>query len=1377
MTKTVKGLAIGLLLVCLATPLLAATAQIRLGGPETRLELLAREGDALHYRLTLAGLVAERVETPAGAFTRLDLPGYYRSQTIGAPALPMLNRLIELPYGAEASIEILSVQEREVDLAALGFSDPLLPAQPSLSKSADPASQPFRYDPAAYRAEPVARDLVSVVDCGQLRAAHVGRLEVSPVSYYPEAKRLRVAESVEFRVDFTGGDPAAEARLKALTASPFFTPVYERLEGTRGLHDSYPDHVRDLVTLAIVTPPEFEPYLDEFVAWKTRRGFKTIVGVTGTPEVGTTTATIKAWITNLYNNATPELPAPSFVIFVGDIAQMPTWTEGGDVTDRPYCAIVGGDLMPDIYYGRLSATNPSMLQNILDKTLEYDQYAMPDPSYLEEVVMIAGADGTYGPIWANGQINYGTTYYFNPAHNIFSHTYLYPASGSSDALIVQDVSNGVSYVNYTAHGSETSWSDPTFTQSNVNGLQNYSEYCLAVGNCCLTSSYEVAECFAETWLRVAGKGAIGYIGGSNSTYWDEDYWWGVGNGSIVLNPTYETHGMGAYDGLFHDHGEAMTQWYVTNDALIFCGNLAVTEAGSSLTSYYWTIYNLMGDPSLSTWIGVPQTNPVSHLSTLFTTSTSFTVNAAPGSYCGFSQDGVLLGAGTVGSTGTLELPIWETMTPGPAELIVMAQNMEPHVAAINVIIPATIVFNPEAIDAQVPTTVTVTVLEADGVTPKPGIEVWAEGVGYTTSHATTASNGSCQLLINYAYGPSVDICGQDPADSWLLFREPLTVEALPQMGIGLRVTTAIGLTGSFALNLPGTLEAYKQFGGSLPAHELWAYVNDEPGQMTTASSLTLTPTALGSVRGVFAQPGYDIVEASFPIIEAYGTLTGHVDAAGSAAAGAVVEGWDAGGELAFSAVCNASGNFDVGEDILVATYTLTVDYFGYLPYSESYFLNYGANVHDIDLVAAPSGVLTGTIREAGTNQPLAATISIYRTDTGALYNEVTSAAGTGLYTSGPLPYFDWTVTVRCPGHIAQTRTETVDAPVVTANFTLEETVGNILLINDGAKSEWHAAKLDAAGNLIEPGYAAEDKSIATLQGDLEDLGYTVVVETLTSNPSTWGNYDLLITASGRNTDTLNNAGFRTALQSFVQGGGKLLVEGGEVGYDWDTSNSAWAQAVLRVANWLHDSSGSVTVFAPAHPVMSTPNAIVGPITVAYSGYGDQDALTPTATAQRVGAWSSYPSDASIIVQDLDSTPEDGDYVMFAWCYESMDAAKRVLLLENAMHWLIGGTVTAIDETPGALPSQIVLRGNHPNPFNPKTDLRFALPTAATVDLAVYDVKGRRLATLVSGPLSAGEHTVTWLGTDDAGIAQSSGMYFFRLNANGATLTHKALLLK
>ena len=345
-----------------------------------------------------------------------------------------------------------------------------------------------------------------------------------------------------------------------------------------------------------------------------------------------------------------------------------------DARDRNLRPI--GDLYPGF--------RTSMLQDILDKTLTYDEFTMPDPSYLAEVTLIAGMDSSHGSTWGNGQINYGTTYYFNAAHGIESHTYLYPGSGSSESQIIANLNDGVSYINYTAHGDVTYWYDPYISQSNVNSLTNYGKYCTAVGNCCLTSTYDYGECFAETWLRAADKGAIGYIGGSNSTYWDEDYYWGVGYGSIVSNPTYEATGLGAYDGVFHDHGEAMTQWYVCNDALIFAGNLAVVESGSSRVEYYWNIYNLMGDPSISTYMGVPGSNPVAHEDNIEDDATSFTVAAAAGSYVGLSQDGDLVGAGSIGASGTADIAVWNLNAGGgDVQIVVMAQNYEPYITTIS----------------------------------------------------------------------------------------------------------------------------------------------------------------------------------------------------------------------------------------------------------------------------------------------------------------------------------------------------------------------------------------------------------------------------------------------------------------------------------------------------------------------------------------------------------------------------------------------------------------------------------------------------------------------------------------------------------------------
>ncbi len=684
-----KGLLVFLsALLAMSALAVAEGVRIPLDAPSTSLQLLSDRGDALTFRAEIGALEAMEVATPEGLFTRLSIPGFHSSKVEGAPELPQMNRLYEIPYGAATRLEILSSETTTLSLADYGFEHRVMPAQPSMPKNADPATWPFIYDAASYGSDRVAYELVKSVDLGRMRAVDLGRVELAPVEYYPQSGELVVYTSVEFTLHFEGGDPMAGAELKAATHSPFFDHLYENIDGYRGFHEGYPDRVRDLVTLVVIVPAEFEAYIGDYVAWKTQRGFNVVVGVIGSPEVGSTTSTIQSYIHDLYNNGTPHEPAPSFVVFIGDVAQCPTFQMSGDATDRPYCD-VEGDLVPDIYYGRLSATNPTQLQAILDKTMMYDQFTMPDPAYLGEVCLIAGVDSWYASTHGNGQINYGTEHYFNSAHGIYSHTYLYPASGSSGSQIIQNVSDGVAYVNYTAHGSQTSWSDPSFTQSNVNGLNNYGEYCLAVGNCCLTSTYDYGECFAETWLRASGKGAIGYIGGSNNTYWDEDYWWGVGyHPSSQINGTawpYESTGMGAYDGIFHDHGEAMEQWYVTNDAIIFSGNLAVMESGSSRITYYWNIYNLMGDPSLSTYMGVPGANPVDHADFISGEATEFTVDAAPGSYVGLTQDGALAGAGTIGATGTADIEVWNiSPTGGDLSIVVMMQNYEPYMATIPV---------------------------------------------------------------------------------------------------------------------------------------------------------------------------------------------------------------------------------------------------------------------------------------------------------------------------------------------------------------------------------------------------------------------------------------------------------------------------------------------------------------------------------------------------------------------------------------------------------------------------------------------------------------------------------------------------------------------
>ncbi len=662
-----------------------AEKSVDLTARQDALQLLENSPGGLRVAYTFSRIQSFEVQTERGTFSHISMPGLTHSTRIGAPKLPVSRRIISVPLEARVLARAVSFEREEIPLAESGIDHPIMPAQPSLSKSQSPEDMPFEYREESYAIHGFGdRPLVQVEELGILRGLRLFRLIVEPVRYDPSSQVIEVYNNLEVEIEFSGGDFHGTENLRWKSWSPYYEAVYQRwVLNYIPLDMPKDDLTRYPIKYIIVSDPMFEAQLQPFIEWKTQQGFEVFVGYVGDPDVGSTTSSIKSYIQGIYN---AEEPKPSFVLFVGDREQVPAWngSTGGHITDLNYVRLEGSDYMPEMYYGRFSARNTDELQPQIDKTLEYERYEMPDPAFLGEVVMIAGMDSGHGSTWGNGQINYGTTYYFNGPHGIFSHTYLYPESGSNSANIINDVSNGVGYANYTAHGGTTSWSNPSFTISDINSLNNASEYPTVVGNCCLTNAFGTGTCFGEAWLRAENKGAIGYIGGTNSTYWDEDYWWGVGAGTIVSNPTYETHGLGAYDGMFHDHGEVFRDWYTTQYAVIMAGNLAVVEGGGS-DNYYWEIYALMGDPSLSTYFAVPSANTVSYPGAILIGESSIQVTADQYSYVGLSKDGELCASGLVESRGQITLEFEPFMIPGQADLVITRQNREPVITTIDVI--------------------------------------------------------------------------------------------------------------------------------------------------------------------------------------------------------------------------------------------------------------------------------------------------------------------------------------------------------------------------------------------------------------------------------------------------------------------------------------------------------------------------------------------------------------------------------------------------------------------------------------------------------------------------------------------------------------------
>ncbi len=100
---------------------------------------------------------------------------------------------------------------------------------------------------------------------------------------------------------------------------------------------------------------------------------------------------------------------------------------------------------------------------------------------------------------------------------------------------------------------------------------------------------------------------------------------------------------------------------------------------------------------------------------------------------------------------------------------------------------------------------------------------------------------------------------------------------------------------------------------------------------------------------------------------------------------------------------------------------------------------------------------------------------------------------------------------------------------------------------------------------------------------------------------------------------------------------------------------------------------------------------------------------------------------------------------------------------------------SIAEDFDGIAKEFVLYPNFPNPFNPETRIGFQLAENSNVKLIIYDVLGRKVRTLISEKMDAGNHIINWNGLDDSGIDAASGMYIYRIKADDF-IDHRKMLL-
>lgn len=139
-------------------------------------------------------------------------------------------------------------------------------------------------------------------------------------------------------------------------------------------------------------------------------------------------------------------------------------------------------------------------------------------------------------------------------------------------------------------------------------------------------------------------------------------------------------------------------------------------------------------------------------------------------------------------------------------------------------------------------------------------------------------------------------------------------------------------------------------------------------------------------------------------------------------------------------------------------------------------------------------------------------------------------------------------------------------------------------------------------------------------------------------------------------------------------------------------------------------------------------------------------------------------------------PEQPRVHLNLWQYDGPPGSDQEVVLDAFTFVPEGGAVAAPEVGPSAAPSAGLLPA-WPNPSAPPTTIRWTMTRAEETEIAVYDVAGRLVRTLVRGPVPAGSHEVVWNGRDDSGRRVSSGVYLYRLRAGDAVETRRLVLLR
>ncbi|MBN1297992.1 hypothetical protein JXA80_14535 [bacterium] len=620
------------------------------------IESITMTGSDTLFRVTVPGVEATEKRNEQGEFIHLQMPDSGWLMDTGSPQVPTIRKHVIVPADAVVSLEVQV--ERTVELTDLT----VWPAQPSYKRSAEAPA--FMLDEKIYGRDdlyPAAWGRIS--DDGWLRDYRYVTVELCPIRVNPVTGEALAATEMTIRIHAEGGELISREPV-----FPSFHSIYGNLFQNFNLLGV--GQRTDAEPMLIICYDSFMSDMAAFVEWKTKRGID--VTMVSSTETGTSATAIQSYIQTVWATWDPQ---PVFIILVGDGPQLQPLTGiGSCASDSKFTLLEGGDKVPDVFISRLCAGNVTDLNAQLNKIMTYE-LTPPDGmgTWLDTFAGLASSEGSSPSDEEYSQEVEARFIDHNPNA---TGDRIYASLGHGASQISAAVNAGRFWLSYFGHGSGTSWSSPSFANSNVDALSNGSFTPFIMDVSCDNGSFNgSSDCFAERWIKNSGKGAVGMYSSSTSTSWDEpaNLAWGV---------TYAVTGnsSGTIPGGHYLLGQ------MTLDGLVFM--YSVFGTGSN-TEEVMNQYVLFGDCSLMFRSDAYVTPDIAHLPNVPMAPADFQVTVTHGGtgianavVCAFKA-GEVHEVALTGADGVAMLSI-NPVTIGDMIVTVSGQNIYPQESIVTV---------------------------------------------------------------------------------------------------------------------------------------------------------------------------------------------------------------------------------------------------------------------------------------------------------------------------------------------------------------------------------------------------------------------------------------------------------------------------------------------------------------------------------------------------------------------------------------------------------------------------------------------------------------------------------------------------------------------